>query len=81
MSEQECPVEEQESAPEERAGFPAEWGPPPGAPFSDKRAAWVRECVLRFAPQAEIRRRDAARRLAVTRLAQLVARREHPCEP
>ncbi len=78
MSEQECSAEQQECAPEERAGFPAEWGTPPGSPFSDERAAWVREQVVRHAPKAEARRRDAARRAAVTRLAVLLTKRQPP---
>jgi hypothetical protein len=32
------------------AAYPAAWGRPPGARYSEERAAWVRECVRKHAP-------------------------------
>jgi len=71
-----------ETASSERIGsYPAEWGVPPGHPYSEERAAWVKTHVRQhMAAKAETRTRVGALSPAAARRAQLMARRYGPGE-
>ena len=59
--------------------FPAEWGIPPGRPYSEERAAWVKRKVLehrRLTPAQAYRELAAGevRRVNLARIAELKAK-------
>ena len=60
--------------------FPEDWGSPPGRPYSEERADWIRKRVLDHMVTQRYRRLAAAngRLLAILRSAELDGRRECP---
>ena len=60
--------------------FPEDWGSPPGRPYSEERADWIREHVKDHMVAQRYRRLAAAngRLLAILRSAELDGRRECP---
>jgi hypothetical protein len=60
--------------------FPEDWGSPPGRPYSEERADWIRKRVIDHMVTQRFRRLAAAngRLLAILRSAELDGRRECP---
>jgi hypothetical protein len=58
--------------------FPEDWGLPPGRPYSDERADWIRKRVIDHMVTQRYRRLAAANGRPILRAAELNERRESP---